>query len=132
MKRTMILPTERISNMNRSGATLPEHERRRFPRYYVNTRLTLAIEDVSLQESIGIGEPGDISLGGIRVCNLPACPNVRVGDKLGLLLMDHEDALSLRGEVVHHATPDTFGVEFRSISPADQLAVGGIIARLYG
>ena len=132
MKRTMILPTERISTMNTSGATLPEHERRRFPRYYVNTRLTLAIEDVSLQESIGIGEPGDISLGGIRVCNLPACPNVRVGDKLGLLLMDHEDALSLRGEVVHHATPDTFGVEFRSISPADQLAVGGIIARLYG
>ena len=118
--------------MNTSGVTIPEHERRRFPRYYVNTRLTLAIEDVSLQESIGIGEPGDISLGGIRVCNLPACPNVRVGDKLGLLLMDHEDALSLRGEVVHHATPDTFGVEFWSISPADQLAVGGIIARLYG
>ena len=132
MKRTMSLPTERISDMNTSGVTIPEHERRRFPRYYVNTRLTLAIEDVSLQESIGIGEPGDISLGGIRVCNLPACPNVRVGDKLGLLLMDHEDALSLRGEVVHHATPDTFGVEFRSISPADQLAVGGIIARLYG
>ena len=128
----MSLPTERISIMNKSGAIVPEHERRRFPRYYVNTRLTLAIEDVSLQESIGIGEPGDISLGGIRVCNLPACPNVRVGDKLGLLLMDHEDALSLRGEVVHHATPDTFGVEFRSISPADQLAVGGIIARLYG
>lgn len=117
--------------MNTPGVTLPDHERRRFPRYYVNTRLTLAIEDVSLQESIGLGEPGDISLGGIRVCNLPACPNVRVGDQLGLLLMDQEDALSLRGEVVHHATPDTFGVEFRSISHADQLAVGGIIARLY-
>ena len=41
--------------------------------------------------------------------------------------MDHEDALSLHGEVVHHATPDTFGVEFRSISPAEQHAVGGII-----
>jgi hypothetical protein len=117
--------------MNSPNSTLPEYERRRFPRYYVNTRLTLAIEDESLQESIGLGEPGDISLGGIRVCNLPACPNVRVGDRLGLLLMDQEDALSLRGEVVHHATPDTFGVEFRSISPSDQLAVGGIIARLY-
>src|SRR5216684_5646823 len=111
---------------------LPSHDRRRYPRYYVTSRVTLAIEDESLKESIGIGEPGDISLGGLRVRNLPACPNVRVGDKLGLLLMDHEDALSLRGEVVHHATPDTFGVEFRSISPADQLAVGGIIARLYG
>jgi len=128
----MSLPTERIIHtMNIPGSTLPSYERRRFPRYYVNARLTLAIEDVSLQESIGLGEPGDISLGGIRVCNLPACPNVRVGDQLGLLLMDHEDALSLRGEVVHHATPDTFGVEFRSISPADQRAVGGIIARLY-
>jgi PilZ domain len=110
---------------------LPDNERRKYPRYYVSARLTLAIEDESLQESIGIGEPGDISLGGVRVCNLPACPNVRIGDQLGLLLMDREDALSLHGEVVHHATPDTFGVEFRSISPAQQLAVGGIIARLY-
>jgi hypothetical protein len=111
--------------------TLPDHERRRFPRYYVNTRLTLAIEDQSLKESIGLGKPFDISLGGLRVCNLPACPEVRVGDQLGLLLVDREEALSLHGEVVHHATPDTFGVEFRSISPADQLAVGGIIQRLY-
>jgi len=113
------------------GAVLPDHERRRFPRYYVNTRLTLAIEDESLKESIGLGEPADISLGGLRVCNLPACPNVRVGDQLGLLLIDQEEALSLRGEVIHHATPDTFGVEFRSVTPNDQRAVGSIIARFY-
>lgn len=117
--------------MTAPPTTLPDHERRKYPRYYVSARLTLAIEDESLQESLGIGEPGDISLGGVRVCNLPACPNVRVGDRLGLLIMDREDALSLHGEVVHHATSDTFGVEFRSISPAEQLAVGGIIARLY-
>jgi len=111
--------------------TLPDHERRKFPRYYVRSKLTLAVEDESLRESIGLGEPADISLGGLRVCNLPACPNVRIGDRLGLLLLDQDDALSLHGEVVHHATPDTFGVEFRSISPADQKAVGGIISRLY-
>jgi len=112
-------------------AVLPNHERRKYPRYYVKTRLTLAIEDESLKESIGLGEPADISLGGLRVCNLPACPNVRVGDQLGLLLIDQEEALSLRGEVVHHATPDTFGVEFRSITPNDQRAVRSVIARLY-
>ena len=117
--------------MNPPNGTLPSHERRKYPRYYVNTRLTLAVEDESLHESIGLGEPGDISLGGLRVCNLPACPNVRVGDQLGLLLIDQEEALSLKGEVVHHATPDTFGVEFRSITPTDQKAVSGIIARLY-
>lgn len=110
---------------------VPDHERRKFPRYYVKTRLTLAIEDVSLKESIGLGEPSDISLGGLRVSNLPACPNVKVGDQLGLLLVDQEDALTLRGEVVHHATPNTFGVEFRSISPAEQFAIGGVIRRLY-
>jgi hypothetical protein len=130
MKRTSS-PTEKENAMDTSVITLPDHERRKFPRYYVNTRLTLAIEDESLRESIGLGEPSDISLGGLRVTNLPACENVRVGDQLGLLLVDREDALSLHGEVVHHATPDTFGVEFRSISPADQLAVGGIIRRLY-
>jgi len=117
--------------VNTPGTTLPDHERRQHPRYYVNTRLTLAVEDESLNESIGLGEPGDISLGGLRVCNLPACPNVRVGDQLGLLLIDQEEALSLRGEVVHHATPDTFGVQFRSVTPTDQRAVGSIITRLY-
>lgn len=117
--------------MTTPDATLPDHERRKFPRYYVNKRLTLAIEDESLKESIGLGEPSDISLGGLRVCNLPACPNVRVGDQLGLLLVDKEDALSLHAEVVHHATPDTFGVEFRKFSPEDQRAVRGIINRLY-
>ena len=117
--------------MTTPNVTLPDHERRKFPRYYVNTRLTLAIEDESLKESIGLGEPSDISLGGLRVTNLPACPNVRVGDKLGLLLCGQEDALSLHGEVVHHATSDTFGVEFRRISSTEQHAVGGIIARLY-
>ena len=117
--------------MTTPDITLPDHERRKFPRYYVNTRLTLAIEDESLKESIGLGEPSDISLGGLRVSNLPACPSVKVGDQLGLLLVDKEDALALHGEVVHHATPDTFGVEFRSISPVDQDAIGGIIRRLY-
>lgn len=117
--------------MTTPDITLADQERRKFPRYYVNTRLTLAIEDESLKESIGLGEPSDISLGGLRVSNLPACPNVRVGDKLGLLLVDREDALALHGEVVHHATPDTFGVEFRNISPVDQHAIGGIIRRLY-
>jgi PilZ domain len=110
---------------------LPTHDRRRFPRYYVNSRLILAIEDESLKESIGIGEPGDISLGGLRVRNLPACPRVRVGDQLGMLLLDAEDALSLKGEVVHHGTPDTFGIEFRELGNHDQKAVGNLISRLH-
>lgn len=107
------------------------HERRRYPRYYVASHLTLAIEDESLRESIGIGEPQDISLGGLRVTNLPACPNVRVGDQLGLLLLDGEDALSLTAEVVHHATADTFGVEFRGLSNQEQRTVGEFIGRLH-
>ena len=107
------------------------HDRRRYPRYYVTSRLTLAIEDESLKESIGIGEPQDISLGGVRVTNLPASPNVKVGDQLGMLLFDGDDALSLAGEVVHHATADTFGVEFRGLSNHDQKAVGEMIGRLH-
>jgi hypothetical protein len=107
------------------------HDRRRYPRYYVSSRLTLAIEDESLKESIGIGEPGDISLGGLRVRNLPSCPDVRVGDQLGLLLLDADDALSLRGEVVHHGTPDSFGVEFRELAATDEKAVGNLINRLH-
>ena len=107
------------------------HDRRRYPRYYVTSRITLAVEDESLKESLGIGEPKDISLGGVRVINLPACPNVKIGDQLGLLLLDGGDALSLTGEVVHHSTPDTFGVEFRDLSLLDQKAVGDLIGRLH-
>ena len=107
------------------------HDRRRYPRYYVTARLTLAIEDESLRESIGIGEPQDISLGGLRVTNLPSSQNVRIGDQLGLLLLDGEDALSLAGEVIHHSTPDTFGVEFRELSNHDQKAVVDLIGRLH-
>ena len=107
------------------------HDRRRFPRYYVTSRVMLAIEDESLNESIGIGEPGDISLGGVRVKNLPSCPNVKVGDRLGLLLLDAEDALSLKGQVVHHATTDTFGVEFHELTTSDMNGVRNLIGRLH-
>lgn len=117
--------------MNPNGSAPPAHDRRKYPRYYVSSRMTLAIEDESLKESIGIGEPQDISLGGVRVTNLPSCPNVKVGDQLGLLLLDGEDALSLTGEVVHHSTADTFGVEFRDLSLRDQRAVGELIGRLH-
>ena len=107
------------------------HDRRRYPRYYVTSRITLAVEDETLKESLGIGEPKDISLGGVRVTNLPSCPDVKIGDQLGLLLLDGTDALSLNGEVVHHSTPDTFGVEFRGLSNQDQRAVGDLIGRLH-
>jgi PilZ domain len=120
-----------MMNPNGNGNSSASHDRRRFPRYYVNSRITLAIEDESLKESIGIGEPKDISLGGVRVTNLPSCPNVKIGDQLGLLLLDGEDALSLTGEVVHHSTEDTFGVEFRGLSLQEQRAVGEVIERLY-
>ena len=109
----------------------PQNDRRRYPRYYPFTRIMLAIEDESLRESIGIGEPADISLGGLRVRNLPACPHVKVGDRLGFLILDSDDALSLQGEVVHHATPDTFGVQFHQLSINDQHAVSQLIERLH-
>jgi len=50
---------------------------------------------------------------------------------LGLLLMDKEDAVSLEGQVVHHGTPDTFGVEFHNISTSDQSAIRDLIRRLH-
>ena len=107
------------------------HERRRFPRYPVIERMNLAVEDVSIGESIGIGEAVDISLGGLRVRHLPKHTEVRAGDRLGLLLIDEEQALSLRGEVVHHGTTDSFGVEFRDLSSADQRQIDTILRRLH-
>src|SRR3989442_14304552 len=86
-------------------------ERRRFPRYGVPYKISLAVEDASCGEQICIGEPADISLGGLRVRNLPACSSGRVGDRLGLGLLDAEASLSFYGEVEYHGTLYIFAGE---------------------
>jgi c-di-GMP-binding flagellar brake protein YcgR len=107
------------------------NERRKFPRYPVVERVKLAVEDESIGETIGIGEAADISLGGLRVRYLPKNTAVRAGDRLGLLLIDEEQALSLRGEVVHHGTSDSFGVEFRDMSPTERQEINDLLQRLH-
>jgi hypothetical protein len=106
------------------------HEKRKFPRYEMTPRMSLAVQDLSLDESIGFGEASDISMGGLRVRHLPVHNNVRLGDRLGLLLMGTEHALSLNGEVVHHGTSDSFGIEFRDLSPIEQQQVKNFFERL--
>ncbi|MBV9210281.1 MAG: PilZ domain-containing protein [Acidobacteria bacterium] len=110
--------------------TTQGHERRKYPRYFVSGRMTLAIEDESIGESIGIGEASDLSLGGVRVQHLPLHKNVRPGDRLGLLLMNEAEALMLHGEVVHHGTTDSFGVEFRNLSQTDGRRINELIQTL--
>ena len=107
------------------------NERRKFPRYPVMERVNLAVEDESVGETIGLGEAADISLGGLRVRYLPKNTAVRAGDRLGLLLIDQEQALSLHGEVVHHGTSDSFGVEFRDMSPAELQEISHLLQRLH-
>jgi hypothetical protein len=113
-----------------TGVAPVGQERRRYPRYDVRTRMSLAIEDESLGESIGIGEAGDISLGGLRVRHLPAHTGVKPGDRLGLLLIGEEQALSLHGEVVHHGTADSFGVEFRDLTTTEQQRINNLLQML--
>jgi hypothetical protein len=115
---------------NTLDTAYPEIDRRKFPRYDVRGRMTLAVEDESIGESIGLGEACDISLGGLRVMNLPVQSNVTAGDKLGLLLFDEEDALSLHGEVVHHGTTDSFGVAFLETSMIDGQLISALVSRL--
>jgi c-di-GMP-binding flagellar brake protein YcgR len=107
------------------------NERRKFPRYPVRDRMNLAVEDESMGESIGIGEATDISQGGLRVRYLPKNTVVQAGDRLGLLLIDEEQALSLRAEVVHHGTSDSFGVEFRDLSAREQREIDTLLRRLH-
>lgn len=106
-------------------------ERRRYPRYPVIERVNLAVEDESIGESIGVGEAADISLGGLRVRYLPKNSMVQAGDRLGLLLIDEQQALSLRGEVVHHGTSDSFGIEFRDMSASERLEIDQLLLRLH-
>ena len=106
-------------------------ERRKYPRFEVQARVNLAVEDESINESIGIGEAADISLGGLRVRGLPRHTEVRAGHKLGLLLVAEDQALSLTAEVVHHGTSDSFGVEFRNLSATEQQDVDSLIRRVH-
>ena len=111
-------------------ASEADQERRRYPRYPVLERINLAVEDESIGESIGSGEAADISLGGLRIRYLPRTATVQAGDRLGLLLIDEEQALSLHGEVVHHGTTDSFGVEFRDISQAERQGISHLLERM--
>jgi c-di-GMP-binding flagellar brake protein YcgR len=112
------------------GPAESSHERRKFPRYPIIERVNLAVEDESVGETIGIGEAADISLGGLRVRHLPKNSAVQAGDRLGLLLIDQEQALSLHAEVVHHGTSDSFGVEFRDLSPKERQEISHLLQRL--
>src|SRR5205809_5712726 len=96
-----LMKGESLMSKNAAFAAKAFEERRRFPRYGVPYKISLAVEDASCGEQIGIGEPSDISLGGLRVRNLPTCSSVRVGDRLGLVLLDADAALFLHCEVVH-------------------------------
>lgn len=107
------------------------NERRRYPRFPVRDRMNLAVEDESMGESIGIGEATDISQGGLRVRYLPQNTVVQAGDRLGLLLLDEDQALSLHAEVVHHGTSDSFGVEFRDLSTREQRGIERLVQRLH-
>lgn len=110
----------------------PESERRQYPRYPVpEARVSLAVEDASLGESIGIGEAVDLSMGGLRLYRLPAPSNVRLGDTLDMLLIGEEEALALRGEVVHHGTADSYGVMFRDLTSADGKRIDNLLRHLH-
>lgn len=110
----------------------PTDERRAFPRYDVSaTHLSLAVEDSSLGETIGIGEAVDLSLGGLRLTRLPPRSNVQLGDQLEMLLIDEESALPLHGEVVHHGTEDSFGIKFQTLTPIEQKRVQHLLERLH-
>ncbi len=106
-------------------------ERRAFPRHDVSaTHLSLAVEDSSLGEPIGIGEAVDLSLGGLRMTRLPPRSNVQLGDQLEMLLIDEESALPLHGEVVHHGTEDSFGIKFQTLTVDEQQRVDRLLQRL--
>jgi hypothetical protein len=107
-----------------------EVERRQYPRYDVATRLSVAVEDRTLGESIGIAEAGDISRGGLRVRRLPRS-SVRTGDRLGILLIGQDQTLPLQASVVHHGADDSFGVQFQALSSSDGLLIDDLIRQLH-
>lgn len=104
-------------------------ERRRFPRYWVETRMSLSVEDADSGEPIGIGEASDLSMGGLRVRYLPVHPQVDVGNRLGMMLMDEDILLFVQGEIKHNGASDSYGVEFRDLSPDDEDQLQRLVTR---
>jgi c-di-GMP-binding flagellar brake protein YcgR len=104
-------------------------ERRKFPRYWIETRMSLSVEDVLSGEPIGIGEASDLSLGGLRVRYLPVHPQVDIGNRLGMMLMDEDIFLFVQAEIIHHGTKDSYGVEFRDLTNTDQKQLQRLVGR---
>ncbi len=105
-------------------------DRRRFPRYWIESRMSLSVEDVDSGEPIGIGEASDLSIGGLRVRYLPPHPQVNLGNRLGMMLMDDDVFLFVQAEIKHHGTKDSYGVEFRDLSPDDESQIERLLSKI--
>ncbi len=105
-------------------------ERRRFPRFWIETRMSLSVEDIRSGEPIGIGEASDLSMGGLRVRYLPVHSQVDIGNRIGVLLMDDDIFLFIQAEVIHNGMRDSYGVEFRDLTPADNRQLQRLVSRV--
>lgn len=105
-------------------------ERRRFPRYWIDSRMSLSVEDVDSGEPIGIGEASDLSVGGLRVRYLPPHPQVNPGNRLGMMLIDDDVFLFVQAEIKHHGTKDSYGVEFRDLTPEDESQLQRLVGKI--
>src|ERR1051325_9586318 len=70
---------ERLMQDVQSDSELSWQERRKYPRYEMTPRMSLAVQDLSANESIGFGEASDISLGGLRRRHSPPHTNAQIG-----------------------------------------------------
>jgi hypothetical protein len=109
---------------------LSERERRKFPRYLIESEVSLSIEDIRSGEPIGFGEARDLSVGGLRVSYPSSHPQVDIGNRLGVLLMEDELLLFVQAEVIHHGTKDSYGLEFRDLTIADQKEIQRLVQRI--
>ena len=109
---------------------LSEKERRRFPRYWPESKLRLSVDDIRSGEPIGIGEISDLSIGGLRVRHLPQHPQVDIGNFLGVLLMDNDLSLFIQAKVIHHGTKDSYGLEFNDLTTVDRKEIQRLVQRI--
>jgi hypothetical protein len=105
-------------------------ERRKFPRYWIESQVSLSFEDIRSGEPIGACEIRDLSIGGVRVRYASQHPQVDIGNSLGVLLMDDDLSVFIQAKVIHHGTKDSYGLEFDNLTIADQNRIQTLVQRI--
>lgn len=95
-------------------------ERRSLPRVTPPKKVWVAVDNLTRDEMLGMGEVYDFSGLGLALKGMPGDPVAASGDSLRVTLIAEEGVIPLRARLVHVRREGLFGLRIETPTPAGQ------------